>query len=217
MNAPSPITVAIAHFEDLLALGLRSALQDDASVTVVATDIAPARIAVMLRAHRPRVLVLDVDALRDLAQIRKLSLEFPQTRIVALGQGLASAESAQVLAFGASAYLAKGTQARDLRNAIHLASRGLQLQLMPVDAGTAHAGESQLTPREGDVLVLLRQDRSNGEIAQHLQIGIETVRSHARNIYRKLGVSSRRALLALPVPVAAVPAPVPGRGARRRA
>jgi hypothetical protein len=36
------------------------------------------------------------------------------------------------------------------------------------------------------------------EIAIALNVGVETVRTHARNIYRKLGVSSRRELAALP-------------------
>jgi DNA-binding CsgD family transcriptional regulator len=62
---------------------------------------------------------------------------------------------------------------------------------------------SLLTHREGDVLLLLGQGLSNAEIAVALQIGIETVRSHVRNVFRKLGVSSRRALLAL----ATAPAP----------
>ena len=48
------------------------------------------------------------------------------------------------------------------------------------------------------MLLLLRQDRSNAQIALALQIGVETVRTHARSIYRKLGVPSRRALLAAP-------------------
>ena len=45
------------------------------------------------------------------------------------------------------------------------------------------------------MLPLLHSGRSNREIAAALQIGVETVRTHARNIYRKLGVSSRRELL----------------------
>ena len=53
MPTRSPITVAIARFEDLLALGLRALLAEDASVTVVAQDIAYDRIPVVLRAHPP--------------------------------------------------------------------------------------------------------------------------------------------------------------------
>ena len=218
MDTRSPITVAIARFEDLLALGLRALLADDPSVSVVARDIEHERVPVMLRAHCPQVLILDIGALRDLAQVRDLRVQHPHTRLVLLGVGLSTAESAQLLAFGASACLAKDAQARDVRNAIHLASRGLQL--MPLGVGDAHGApvrESSLTPREGDVLLLLRQGRSNAQIALTLQIGVETVRSHARSIYRKLGISSRRALIALPGPPAEPPAPAVARSARRRA
>jgi DNA-binding NarL/FixJ family response regulator len=120
---------------------------------------------------------------------------------VLLGDAVSIAESAQMLAFGASACLAKDTQARDVRHAIHLASRGLQVMPRGADRDTAtDVRSSLLTHREGDVLALLRDGRSNAQIALALQIGIETVRTHARSIFRKLGVSSRRALLALPPP-----------------
>jgi len=65
-------------------------------------------------------------------------------------------------------------------------------------AGDTRLGHSLLTRREADVLHLLRQGHSNPRIALELDIGVETVRSHARGVYRKLGVSSRRALVALP-------------------
>lgn len=44
------------------------------------------------------------------------------------------------------------------------------------------------------MLRLLRLGRSNGEIAAALSIGVETVRTHTRSVYRKLGVRSRREL-----------------------
>jgi DNA-binding CsgD family transcriptional regulator len=62
----------------------------------------------------------------------------------------------------------------------------------------ATAGGHLLTPREAEVLPLLQQGRSNAQIALALQVGVETVRTHARNIYRKLGVTSRRELAAPP-------------------
>jgi DNA-binding NarL/FixJ family response regulator len=54
-----------------------------------------------------------------------------------------------------------------------------------------------LTPREREVLEGLSRAESNDEIAHELQIGVETVRTHSRHIYRKLGVSSRGELAAL--------------------
>jgi DNA-binding CsgD family transcriptional regulator len=53
---------------------------------------------------------------------------------------------------------------------------------------------AELTAREAEVLELLQDGRTNSEIAERLSIGIETVRTHARNVYRKLGVPSRREL-----------------------
>ena len=192
MDAQPPTTVAIARFSDLLGLGLRAALAGDPSVSVVAQDIEYSRLDVVLRAHHPTVLILDVDQVVDLAMVRELTVEHPATHLVLLGDGLSSLESAQLLALGAGACLDKGTQARDVRNAIHLVSRGLQL--MP--RGPVHAARGMLTQREGDVLLLLREDRSNAQIALALDIGVETVRTHARSVYRKLGVPSRRALVA---------------------
>jgi DNA-binding NarL/FixJ family response regulator len=196
MHTQSPITVAIGRFDDLLAVGLRTALEADPSVSIVARDIAPARVTNMLGVHRPRVLILDIASLRDYGEVRELTTEHPETRLVLLGPGVSSVESAQLLAFGASACLSTTTQLRDLRHAIHLASRGLQLQLIPTSPDI-QATEPLLTAREGDVLALLRQHRSNAQIALDLGIGVETVRSHARHIYRKLGVSSRRTLPAV--------------------
>ena len=62
------------------------------------------------------------------------------------------------------------------------------------DAVPAHVMDRHLTQREADVLVLLRQDRSNAQVALELQIGIETVRTHARNIYLRPHLADRRHL-----------------------
>jgi ATP/maltotriose-dependent transcriptional regulator MalT len=62
------------------------------------------------------------------------------------------------------------------------------------DAGYEAAGPTPLTPREADVLELLQTGSSNAEIAATLHVGVETVRTHARHIYRKLGIRTRREL-----------------------
>ena len=105
------------------------------------------------------------------------------------------------------------------RRAIHLASRGLQV--MPRSASDPAGGPlgagHLLTGREAEVLPLLQQGRSNAQIALALQVGVETVRTHARNIYRKLGVSSRRQLAATSLPERKQESSAPGRPPLRRA
>ena len=200
MPPHTPITIVLAHFEDLFARGLRELLESDPSLAILATDVEYRRIGVVLRAHRPDVAIIDVGALGRLAEVRELSGSHPATRLILLGNDPAPVECAQLLAFGASACLGRDTQARDVINAIHLASRGLQVAPRVV-AGVGSRSivrGSLLTRREADVLALLQQGHSNAQIALALQVGVETIRTHARNIYRKLGVASRRELTAPP-------------------
>ncbi len=196
MPPHTPITVVIAHFDDLFAGGLRELIDRDPSLAIVAADVELRRIAVVLRAHHPDVAILDAGALGKLADVRELSAGNPGTRLVLFGSDPAPVECAQVLAFGASAYLGRDTQSRDVINAIHLASRGLQvIPLTPAGLGGGRvASGGLLSRREAEVLPLLQQGHSNAQIALELKVGVETVRTHARNIYRKLGVSSRRQL-----------------------
>jgi DNA-binding NarL/FixJ family response regulator len=213
----SPVSVVVARFDDLLARGVHALLATDPSLAIVAQDIEQRRISVVLRAHRPDVAILDANALDKLADVRELVVAHPATRLVLFVGELSSAECAQLLAFGASACLARDTQARDVLNAVHLASRGFKL--VPRFAGS-HGGVALdgqlLTRREGEVLPLLARGRTNPQIALELEVGVETVRTHARNIYRKLGVSSRNELTAPSVDERAPP-PASQIGPARRA
>lgn len=213
MSPQTPVTLVLARFDDLLAGGLRELIDGDPSLAIVAADVEHPRIPVVLRAHRPDVAILDAGALAKLADVRELGLAHPATRLVLLADGPSMVECAQLLAFGASACLSRDTQSRDVLNAIHLASRGLQVipRAASEPGGGSIARGQLLTSREAEVLPLLQLGRSNAQIAVALQVGVETVRTHARNIYRKLGVSSRRELAA---PPAADPRQEPGAAAR---
>jgi DNA-binding NarL/FixJ family response regulator len=196
MAKPILTSVAVGRFDDLLARGLRGLVEDDPGLELVAADIAPAQLASVLRARRPQVAILDGGSLYSPVEVRELTLRHPSTHVLLLVDQPSSVECAQLLAFGAAACLAKATQARDVLNAVYVASRGLQL--IPRETYGSAPGSGLLTPRETDVLAQLQRRRSNAQVAAELHISIETVRTHARNIYRKLGVASRRELLAPP-------------------
>jgi DNA-binding NarL/FixJ family response regulator len=199
MSAPARITVATAQFEDLVSHGLRSLIATDSHLELVAADVPVERFAATLARSAPQVAILNFGSLRSPIQVHELHLEHPDTRILVLANRPSPAECNQMLAFGATACLSKETQARDILNAIHLASRGLHvLPRTAAEFGMSEMpGPDLLTPREADVLELLQEGRSNGEIAVALHVGVETVRTHARNIYRKLGVRTRRDLASL--------------------
>jgi DNA-binding NarL/FixJ family response regulator len=190
----SSVSVVLSQFEDLTARGLRSLIEDDENIELVAVDVASARIPSVLAAHRPQVAVLNYGSLSSVADIQALHREHARTRLVVLANHPTPAESRQVLAFGATACLAKATEARDVLNAIHLASRGLRVMPPAAIASGGQTGPEPLTAREADVLDQLETGRSNAEIAAALHVSVETVRTHARRIYRKLGVKTRREL-----------------------
>lgn len=195
MVTSSSVTVAVARFEDIVGRGLRSLIDEEDSLRLVAVDVPHETLVDTLDLHRPRVAILNFGSLTSPVELQDLHRAFPDTRLVVLANRPTPAECRQMLAFGATACLAKNTQARDVLHAIHLASRGMRV-LPPATADQADvSGPELLTPREADVLELLQSGRSNAEIAHALHVSVETVRTHARHVYRKLGVRTRRELL----------------------
>jgi DNA-binding NarL/FixJ family response regulator len=178
--------------------GLRALLDDDAHVEVVATGLEADALEAALAEARPQVAIVNFGSLGGPAEVHRIHSAHPETRLVVLANRPSQVDCSQMLAFGATACLSKDTQARDILNAIHLASRGMHVLPRVAAAGPPQATRPDLlTPREADVLEHLRDGRSNAEIAIALHVSIETVRTHRRNIYRKLGVRTRRELAAL--------------------
>jgi DNA-binding NarL/FixJ family response regulator len=188
------VTVAVAEFEDIVSRGLQALIADDDTMKLIAGGIPHERLPEALSSYKPQVAILNFGSLSTAADLRVLYRRFPHTRLVVLANNPTPSECRQLLAFGATACLSKTTEARDVLHAIHLASRGLQVMPPSSVEGPDPAGPDLLTPRESEVLELLQSGRSNAEIANTLHVGIETVRTHARRIYRKLGVKTRREL-----------------------
>jgi DNA-binding NarL/FixJ family response regulator len=195
----SRVKVVAAKFEDLVAVGLKQLISEDPNLELVVTDVPVPRIEDEIKRHEPSVVLVNFGTLKSPAQVFQLHQSYPETRIVVLANRPTAAECNQMLSFGATACLSKETEARDIINAIHLASRGMHV--LPRSAASGGGvdslnleGSDLLTPREADVLELLQDGATNAQIAHTLSIGVETVRTHARNIYRKLGISTRREL-----------------------
>ena len=192
----APVRVAIAQFEDIITRGLRALIDEDESLELVADGVDHERLAALFATEKPEVAIVNFGSLENAAELRKLHRRFPATRLIVLANRPTATESRQMLAFGATACLSKGSEARDVLHAIHLASRGLHVLPSFQDTPTPAPGPDALTPREAEVMELLQTGKSNAEIANDLHVSVETVRSHARRIYRKLGVKTRRELLA---------------------
>jgi DNA-binding NarL/FixJ family response regulator len=191
-------TVVAGRFEDLVAKGLEVVIGDDPNLDLAARDVPLSEIESTAAKHSPAVVLLNFAALGSPVEVQALTQRLPDARILVLANRPTAAECTQMLAFGATGCLSKETEARDIVNAIHLASRGMHVlpRSAAAGGGVDRLGMegNELTAREAEVLELLQDGHTNAEIAEALEIGIETVRTHARSIYRKLGVPSRREL-----------------------
>lgn len=202
-----PIRMIIADDHEVLREGLAALLQDDPSIEIVA-QASNGRDAVDL-AHefKPDIVLLDItmDEMTGLEAIRHLQ---PDTRVIFLTMHIETEFFFEALRLGAHGYFLKGSHTDELIGAIHAVHKG-GVYLPPQLAGNivseflGDLGESpldkpsapSLTRRENEIVVLIAQGLSNREIANKLNISINTIKTHRANIYQKLNLSDRTSLV----------------------
>jgi DNA-binding NarL/FixJ family response regulator len=182
------ISVLLGSFDQLLRLGLSKVLDEETTLDTIDANGDATVLERVVAERAPRVAVLDEESVAGLSLPRRLRAIQPTIAVVVLAYRPTRAYSMRLLAAGATC-LAKDASAEDLVTMIHL-----------VASGTRTAATVSLTPREIDVLRYLRTGQSHREVADNLQVGVETVRTHAARIRRKLGVHSKRELIGMPLP-----------------
>jgi DNA-binding NarL/FixJ family response regulator len=173
---------------------LREAGFDTSSTT------SPEQALVLLRRERFAVLMVGIDGLREWAEVlesvrrRKTA---PKLVVVAADENPVTVERA--LELGADAYIIKRAQPEDIPFAIRQVLSPEVYEIRPsVEEGSGARGRKRqqtagLTVREREILQLVAQGRSNGEIAKTLEISEPTVKGHLWRVYRKIGVANRTA------------------------
>jgi DNA-binding NarL/FixJ family response regulator len=153
-------------------------------------------------AAKPDVVLMDIflPRMSGIECTARLKEVLPKTPIVILTMSDDDEVVFRALQAGADGYLLKRTKPADLRAALlDVLSGGApmtsEIARRVVEAfrqkGRARDDAVTLTAREEETLVLLTKGFSNKEIADHLNLGIETVRSHLKHIYEKMHVRSR--------------------------
>jgi NarL family two-component system response regulator LiaR len=197
------IRVLVADDHAVVRQGLRTFLdlQDDVEVVADVADGAAAVAAV--HEHGPDVVLMDLvmPELDGVEAIRRIADERPATRVIALTSFLDDDKVLPAVRAGAAGYLLKDVGPEDLVRAIRTVHAGEALlhpavaaRLMEEVAGAPRrpAGEDDgLTAREHEVLAEIARGRSNKRIALELRISEATVKIHVSSVLRKLGVSDR--------------------------
>lgn len=150
----------------------------------------------------PDVILLDLNmpGRNDDAGIRKAIELFPSSKILVMS-GLADPATARrLIEMGASGFVPKTVSHKSLKNAIRVIVDGEKyihsFALSEVnDAGHVSPAADKNLPhfsqREQEIVNCLLDGNSNKEIARRLDIQEMTIKTHLRNIYRKLGAQNR--------------------------
>ena len=148
----------------------------------------------MFSATRPDVTLLDLrlpdqNGLDVLKSILKLD---PNARVVILTTSQADANIYDAISLGASGYLLKGIEGGSLAQQIrHVAGGGKAIAPEALERLTRYIGAKKVSEREIEVLRLIALGKSNKEISQRLDIAVDTVKMHVKNLLQKLHASDR--------------------------
>ncbi|WP_307496616.1 response regulator transcription factor [Arthrobacter woluwensis] len=182
-------------------------------------DAAVARTAEL----RPDVVLMDLrmPGLDGVGATARITADFPDTAVLVLTTFADDASILRALTAGARGYLTKDAGRAELTAAVRAVARGQSTFAPEVsavlvtalaqggpaapsgppraadDAGALQARFPQLTRREAEVLVLVAEGFSNGEIAATLFLGISTVKTHINSLFAKLAVRDRAQAITL--------------------
>ena len=195
--------VVLADDHSVVREGLRLMLDAQPNLRVVAEAGDVDTALRMTRAHRPGVLVLDLNmpGRPSLEAIPELLEASPDTRIVILTMQDEPALAQATLRAGASGYVVKDAAGDELVQAVQLALQNetylhpqLGARLARLEPQTPE-DDDDLTDREREVLRLIALGHTNGEIGEQLFLSVRTVESHRAHIQQKLGLSTRAELV----------------------
>jgi two-component system response regulator NreC len=196
-------TVVIADDHTVVRQGLRMLIDNDDDLQVVAEAGTVPDAERLTRAHRPSVLVLDLNMPggSSLEAIPPLCDQAPDSAIVVLTMQDDPAFARQALQAGAKGFVLKEAADEELLEAIRLAAAG-DTYLNPRLGARMAAAPSEpagppddLSQREVEVLRLIALGHTNGEIAKQLYLSTRTVETHRAHIQQKIRRTTRAELV----------------------
>jgi two-component system response regulator NreC len=201
---PDPVKIVLADDHAVVRKGLRLLLDAEEGLEVVAEAGTAADALRYVRAHRPGVLVLDLNMpgeLTSLDAISDVEEAGDGTKVVVLTMQEDPEFARRALTSGAAGYVLKEAADDELVEAVRRAAAG-DTYLNPRLGAALAAAPPQptgppddLTEREVEILRLIALGHTNVEIGEQLYLSVRTVESHRAHIQQKLRRSSRAELV----------------------
>lgn len=196
------IKVLIADDHAIVRMGLKSILSTQKDIEVVGVaDDGKSAISEATRL-KPDVILMDLmmpvmNGAKATEEILRLQ---PATRILLLTSYGAANDVARALELGAAGALTKGLACANLLNAIRAVASGKTVVSPEIKKNIAeNPPVPQLTNRQIRILQSIAAGSSNKEVANQLNIRIDSAQEHIAAIVRKLGASNRTEAVAIAI------------------
>ena len=197
------VRILLADDHGIIRQGLRSLLEKQSDIEVVAEAEDGRKALGLVRELVPDVAIMDITMpnLNGVDATRRIVSEFPKVKIIALSIHSNRRFVADMLKAGASGYILKECLFDELVLAIRTVVAG-SIYLSPRITGvvvddyverlltTADSQPTILTEREHEVLQLLAEGKSMKQIALELHVSIKTIEANRRRIMEKLDIHS---------------------------
>lgn len=204
----NPIKVLVVDDHALFRRGITAVLANHENLEVVGEASDGLEAIEKAEAIVPDIVLMDLNMphCSGLEATQALQTKMPQVNILVLTISENEADLFAAVKFGAKGYILKNTEPEELIQAIlHITQGGvivspiMATKLLTEFKGLEAEGkreaiqeiESNLSPREGEVLQLVAQGATNKQIADSLFISENTVKTHLRNIMEKLHLANR--------------------------
>lgn len=195
--------VAIVEDNSALGAGLRKIVESASDFRCVGVWPSAEEALRKIDAFRPQVVLMDINlpGMSGIEATARIRRHLPDIQVIMVTVYRDHDQIFAALKAGASGYLLKRSTPEEVRQAIRdvrtggapmsaeIARRVVEAFHQPVKAENAE--EVRLSKRETEILELLTKGLANKEIADRLDISVETVRVHLRRVYEKLHVHSR--------------------------
>lgn len=198
------IRVLVADDHAVVRKGLAHIISETGDISVSAEASNGADVLGLVRDSEFDVVVLDINmpGMDGLDTLKQLKAEFPDLHVLVLSMHPEDHYAVRVLKAGASGYLNKDDSPDELVHAIRRVAGGgryvsaevAESLLTHLDAGSDAPLHSVLSDREFQVLCMLSEGKTVGEIAEDLSLSVKTISTYRSRVLEKMNMKSNAEL-----------------------